>query len=94
MLAHANHSFHSLKNSIGSNFPGTKSSPSSGTGTPVNEGEEWEKWIMKEREKAREKRRKDEKRRKKKREAFVSCFCLFRNNDYLIVRSADHSPRR
>ncbi|KIM73743.1 hypothetical protein PILCRDRAFT_99247 [Piloderma croceum F 1598] len=72
MLAHANHSFHSLKSSIGNNFPGTKSSPSSGTGTPVNEGEEWEKWLIKEREKAREKRKKDEKRRKKKREAFIT----------------------
>jgi hypothetical protein len=30
MLAHVNHSFHLLKSSIGSNFPGTTSSPSSG----------------------------------------------------------------
>jgi hypothetical protein len=75
MLAHANHSFHSLKSSIGNNL-GTKSTPSSETGTPTNEGEEWERRMMKEREKAREKRRKDEKRRKKKRESFVSCICF------------------
>jgi hypothetical protein len=77
MLAHANHSFQSLKISIGSNFSGTKSSPSSGTGTPVNEGEEWEK-IVKEKEKARERRKKDERKRKKKREAFVGCIWFVR----------------
>jgi hypothetical protein len=73
MLAQANQSFHSLK-SIGSNFAGTRSAPSSGTGTPTTtEGEDWdEKWITRERERAREKRKKDEKRRQKKREAFVS----------------------
>jgi hypothetical protein len=76
MLAHANHSLHSLK-SMGNNLTGTKSTPSSGAETPTTEGEQWdEKLAMREREKAREKRKKEEKRKKKKREAFVSNSCL------------------